>query len=96
MSLSSIIFILRYYKCHKIKSNHGGSYADSPNWIKSKKTINSINKKDQKCFQFVVTVVLNYEETGKYAEGITKMKSFMNKYKWEEQIFHQKKMNGKN
>ena len=53
---------LLYYKCHKINSNLGGSYVDSPDWIKNKKaTINPINKKDNKCFQYVVTVALNYE-----------------------------------
>ena len=26
-----------YYKCHKINFNHGGSYIDSPDWIKNKK-----------------------------------------------------------
>ena len=25
---------LLYYKCHKINPNCGGSYIDSPNWIK--------------------------------------------------------------
>ena len=35
-----------YYKCHKIYLNSGGSYIDSPNWIKNKKaTTNSIKKK---------------------------------------------------
>ena len=42
---------LLYDKCHKINPNHGESYLDSPDWIKSKKAaINSINKKDSKCF----------------------------------------------
>ena len=37
-----------------------GSYIDFPDWIKSEKvTINPINKKDNKCFQFALTVVLN-------------------------------------
>ena len=39
------------------------SYIDSPDWIKNKNlTINPINKKDNKCFQYAVTVALNYEE----------------------------------
>ena len=29
---------LSYYKCHKINPNRGGSYIDSPDWIKNKKT----------------------------------------------------------
>ena len=28
---------LLYYKCHKINPNRGGSYIDSPDWIKSQK-----------------------------------------------------------
>ena len=31
---------LLYYKCHKINLNCGGSYIDSPNWIKNKKSNN--------------------------------------------------------
>ena len=50
---------LLFYKCHKINLNHGGSYVDSPDWIKNKKiTINPINKKDSQCFQYAVTVAL--------------------------------------
>ena len=37
---------LLYYKCHKINPNRGGSYIDSPDWIKNiKATINPVNKK---------------------------------------------------
>ena len=43
-----------------------------------------MNKKDNKCFQYTVTVVLNHEETGKNPERITKFKPFINKYNWEE------------
>ena len=28
---------LLYYKCHKINLSRGGSYIDSPDWIKNKK-----------------------------------------------------------
>ena len=63
--------------------NRGGSYTDSPDWIKKKEEINAISKKDNKCIQYVVTVVLNHEEIGKYAERITKIKLSMNKYKRE-------------
>ena len=55
-----------YYKCHKINPNRGGSYIDSSDWIKNKKTaINPFNKKD-KCFQYAVTVALNDEEIGRH------------------------------
>ena len=59
---------LLYYKCHRINLSCDGSYVDSPDWIKNKKTtINPTNKIDNKCFQYVVTIALNYEEIGKQA-----------------------------
>ena len=51
---------LLYCKCHKINPNRGGSYIDSPDWIKSKKArINSINQKYNKRFQYAVISGLN-------------------------------------
>ena len=74
---------LLYYKCHNINFNHGGSYIDSPDWIKNKKAaMNPINKKDNKCFQYAVTVSLNYEEIGIHAEQTTKIKLYK-QYSWE-------------
>ena len=75
---------LLYYKCHKINLNRGESYIDSPVWIKNKKaTINPINKKDNKCFQYAIRVALNYEEIKKDPQRVTKIKPFINKYNWE-------------
>ena len=77
------MFIL-YYNCHKTNTNSDESYLDSPDWIKNKKaTINLINKKDNKCFQYDVTVALIYEERKKDPQRITKIKLFINKYNWE-------------
>ena len=71
---------LLYYKYHKINPNSGGSYINSPDWIK-KATINPINKNDNKSFQYAVTAVLNYEEITKDPQriAITKIKPFINK-----------------
>ena len=38
-----------YYKCHKVNFRPGGSYTDSPDWIK-KAAINPKNE-DDKCFE---------------------------------------------
>ena len=71
---------LLYCKCHTINSNCGESYIDSPCWIKNKKeTINPINKKDNKYFQYVVTVPLNHEELKNNPQRITKINYFINK-----------------
>ena len=83
---------LLYYECHKINTNHRGSYIDSPDWIKSRKaTINPINKKDNKCFQHAVTVVLNYKEIGKHSERNSEIKPFINKYSCKEINFPSEK-----
>ena len=49
-----------YYHFNKISINRGGSYIDSPQWLKNKKsTINPTNN-DYKCFQYAVTLALNF------------------------------------
>ena len=53
---------LMYYKCHKVNFKCGGSYIDSPDWIKKKKTTINPKNTDDKCFQYAVTVALNCEE----------------------------------
>ena len=50
-------------------------------------TINPINKKDNNCFQYIVTVALNQEEIKKNSQKITKNKPFINKYNSGEKNF---------
>ena len=52
-----------YYNLNKVSLSRGGSYIDSPKSLKDKKaTINPQNKKDDKCFEYALTVGLNYEK----------------------------------
>ena len=47
---------LLYYHLQKIGLKRGGSYIDSPEWLKNKKaTINPKNN-DDNCFQYALTV----------------------------------------
>ena len=79
---------LLYYKCRKTNQNCGGLYIDSPDWIQNKKaTINLINKKGSKWFQYAVTVALSQEETKKDLQKMTKNKPFINKYNWQGRNF---------
>ena len=65
---------LLHYKLHKISLNRGGSYVDSPEWLKNKKaTINPKNN-DEKCFQYALTVALNYQNIKNNPERITNIK----------------------
>ena len=75
--------------------NRGGSYTDSPDWIKNKKsTVNPIIKKD-KCSQYTVTVTLNHEEIKKDLERIPKIKPFIKEYNWKGINFPSEKYNCK-
>ena len=59
-----------HYKCHEVNFKRGGSYIDSPDQIEIKKpTINPKNE-DDKCFQYVATVALNYEEIEPHPERV--------------------------
>ena len=49
---------------------------------KNKKARNPVYD-DNKCFHFAATITINYEETGKHPERISKIKPCMNKYNWK-------------
>ena len=71
---------LLHYNLHKISLNRGGSYIDSPKWLKNKKaTINPQNN-DDKCFQYALTAALNYEQIKKNPQRISDTKSFISHY----------------
>ena len=76
------------YKLHKISINKsGGSYIDSIDWIKNKKTtINPKSKNDDKCIQYAISVALNHEQIDNHPEIISKIKPFISKYDWKEDI----------
>ena len=75
---------LLYYSLHKISLNRGGSYIDSPDWIKNKKaTINPKNK-DNECFKYAITAALNHNKIKNHPEKISKLKPFIENYNWED------------
>ena len=87
---------LLYYKFHKINPNRGRSYICSSDWITKKKaTTNTINKKDNICTQYTITVALNHEEIKQDLERITKIKAFINAYNWERTNFPSEKYDSK-
>ena len=50
---------LLYYHLHRISLNRGGSYIDSPSWIKNKKATINPKSKDNKCLRDAITAALN-------------------------------------
>ena len=73
-----------YYSFNKTSIYRGGTYIDSPKWLKDKKsTINSKNN-DDKCFQYAVTLALNLDNIDNHPERISKIKLFINQYNWKD------------
>ena len=73
-----------YYNYNKISINRGGSYIDSPKWIKNKKS--TINPKNNyyKRFQYAVTLALNLDKIRKDPQRISKIKPFIEQYNWKD------------
>ena len=74
---------LLYYNLHKISLNRGRSYMDSPKWLRNKKATISAKNNDNKCFQYALTVALNYEQIKKNPQLIFNIKIFIDQYNWK-------------
>ena len=59
-----------HYKPHKISLNRGGSYIDSPKWLKNKNATTNPKNNDDKCFQYATTIALNHEQTKIHSDRI--------------------------
>ena len=74
---------LLYYKLHKMILIRGGSYIDSLEWLKNKKSIINRKNNDGKCFQYAVTVSLNHEQIKKSLQRTSNIKPFIYQYNWK-------------
>ena len=73
-----------YYDFNKISINRGGSYIDSPKWLKDKKSTINPKNNDHKCFQYAVTLALNLDKIKKNSQRVSKIKPFIEQYNWKE------------
>ena len=69
-----------YYDLNKISISKGGSYIDSPKWLKDKKSTINPKNNDYKCFQYAVTLALNLDKINKNSQRISKIKPFIEEY----------------
>ena len=68
------------YSVHKTSFKRGKSYTKAPEWVINKRaTINPRNK-DNKCFQYSITVALNHQNIENHPESISNIKPFINQY----------------
>ena len=58
-----------------------GSYIKCDEWLKNKGvTINPKNIKNNKCFKYAITAVLNCQDIDSHPEKISKLKQFIINY----------------
>ena len=66
-----------YYDFNRVSISKGGSYIESPKWLKDKKSTVNQKNNDYKCFQYATTLALNFDKVTSHPERITKkLKSF--------------------
>ena len=78
-------FNLLHYHLQKTSLKKlGSSYIDSPKWLKNKKATTNPKNSDNNCFQYALTVSLNYQNIKKDPQRISKIKPFINQYNWKQ------------
>ena len=73
-----------YYDLNKITISKGGSYIDSPKWLKDKKSTINPKKNDYKCFEYAATLALNLNKINGHPQRISKIKPFIEEYNWKD------------
>ena len=73
-----------YYDLNRITISKCGSYIESPKWLKDKKCTIYQKNNDNKCFQYAANLALNINSIDKHHQRITKIKPFINNYKWND------------
>ena len=59
-------------------------YIDSSKWLKNKRATRNPKTNHNNCFQYVLTVTLNYQNIKKEPQRISKIKHFVDQYTWIE------------
>ena len=75
---------LFYYSFNKTSICRGGTYIDSPKWLKNKNSTINPKNNDDKCFQYAVTLALNLDNINKHPQRISKIKPIIDQYNWKD------------
>ena len=73
-----------YYDFNKTTIKRGGSYIDSPKWLKDKKSTINPKNNDDKCFQYAVTLALNLDKIKKDPQRVSTIMPYIEKCNWED------------
>ena len=73
-----------YYNFNKTSIYRGGSYIDSPKWLKDKKSTINPKNNEHKSFQYATTLALNFDNINNHPEKISKIRPFIDQYNWKD------------
>ena len=73
-----------YYDLNRITISKGGSYIESPKWLKDKKFCINQKNNDNKCFQYAAILALYINSINKHHQRISKIKPFIDNYNWND------------
>ena len=73
-----------YYDLNRITISKGGSYIESSKWLKDQKCMINQKNTDNKCFQYATTLALNFNNSDKHHQRISKIKPFIDNYNWND------------
>ena len=75
-----------YYDLNKISLNRIGSYIKSERWLEGKQASINPQNKDNMCFQYALTITLNYEKINNNRHRISKKLNdhYVKQYNWKE------------
>ena len=73
-----------YYDFNRISISKGGSYIESPKWLKDKKSTVNQKNNDNKCFQYAATLALNFNKIDKNPQRTSRIKPFIENYNWKD------------
>ena len=72
------------YIFHKVDLKRSGSYTETPEWLKNKCVTIKCQNDDDECFQYAITIALNYNEIGNHHQRVNKVKPFIDQYNWKD------------
>ena len=78
-----VLYLKVFYHIHKISLRRGRLYIKSPEWVINKRARINPKSKDNKCFQYSITVALNHQNIESNPERISNIKPFIDNYNWK-------------
>ena len=67
------------YVFHKLGLKRSRSYIEIPEWLQNRGATINYQNDDDKCFQYAITIALNYDEIGNHHQRVNNVKPFIDR-----------------